>query len=109
MTTYAIGNLRDVAMGPDIVAYLERIDATLRPYDGRFLVHGGPVEKLEGDWQGDLVVIAFPNRDNALGWYHSPDYRDIVALRTRNARTDVILVDDVGEDHRATDVLGPRA
>lgn len=106
MTTYAIGNLRDVRMGPEIVAYLERIDETLRPFDGRFLVHGGPVEMLEGEWQGALVVIAFPNRENATGWYNSPDYRAILPLRTANASTDVILVDDVGPDHKATDVLG---
>jgi uncharacterized protein (DUF1330 family) len=105
MTTYAIGNLRDVKMGPDIVAYLERIDATLAPFEGRFLVHGGPVERLEGDWQGDLVAIAFPTRESAMAWYRSAAYRDIIGLRTRNAITDVIMVDDVGSDHRATDVL----
>ncbi|WP_293862830.1 DUF1330 domain-containing protein [uncultured Alsobacter sp.] len=106
MTTYAIGNLRDVRMGPDIVGYLERIDATLRPFGGRFLVHGGPVETLEGDWQGALVVIAFPDRASATGWYGSPAYREILPLRTNNATTDVILVDDVGPAHKATDVLG---
>lgn len=105
MTTYAIGNLRDVRMGPDIVSYLEKIDETLMPFGGRFLVHGGPVETLEGNWEGALVVIAFPDRASAMGWYMSPAYRDIIALRTANARTDVIMVDDVGADHRATDVL----
>lgn len=31
MTCYAIGHLREIEMGPDIVAYLEGIDATLAP------------------------------------------------------------------------------
>ena len=58
MTAYAIGHLHDVAMGPDIVAYLRRIDDTLAPFGGRFIIHGGPVELLEGSWSGDVIVIA---------------------------------------------------
>lgn len=105
MTTYAIAHLRDVSMGPEIVAYLERIDDTLRPFGGRFLVHGGPYATLEGDWRGDLVILSFPDRASVEGWYDSPAYRAILDLRTRNARGEVILVDDVGADHRATDIL----
>jgi uncharacterized protein (DUF1330 family) len=28
-------------MGPSIVEYLQRIDVTLEPFAGRFMVHGG--------------------------------------------------------------------
>jgi len=66
MSTYVVAHLRDVIMGPDIVAYLERIDATLAPFGGRFLVHGdhdGHVELLEGNWLGDLIIIEFPDRE----------------------------------------------
>ena len=65
MTAYAIGHLRNVTMGPDIVEYLRRIDATLEPFDGQFIIHGGKVEVLEGAWSGDLIVIAFPRIDLA--------------------------------------------
>jgi uncharacterized protein (DUF1330 family) len=40
MPAYAIGHLRDVAVGPEIVEYLERIDETLAPFGGRFIIHG---------------------------------------------------------------------
>jgi uncharacterized protein (DUF1330 family) len=105
MEAYAIGHLRAVAMGPAIVEYLERIDATLQPFGGRFIVHGGPVEMLEGNWTGDLIVIAFPDQEKARAWYASPEYRAILPLRTQNAVGDVILVAGVPEGHRATDVL----
>lgn len=105
MTAYAVGHLRNVAMGPDIVDYLERIDATLAPFDGRFVVHGGPKEVLEGDWPGDLIVIAFPDRAAARGWYDSAAYRAILPLRTAHSEADVILVDGVGAGHKAPDVL----
>ena len=45
MAAYAVGILNDVRMGPDIVEYLERIDATLAPYDGHFIIHGGTAHR----------------------------------------------------------------
>ena len=43
MPVYAVAHMRQVTMGPPIVEYLERIDATLAPFGGRFVVHGGPM------------------------------------------------------------------
>ncbi|MBJ6128292.1 DUF1330 domain-containing protein [Microvirga splendida] len=105
MPAYAVGHLHDVNVGPDIVEYLNRIDATLEPFGGRFIVHGGPVDVLEGSWSGDLIVIAFPDKASAHAWYASPAYRRILPLRTRNSRGDVFLIDGVTDDHKATDVL----
>lgn len=105
MKAYAVAHLRKVAPGPAITAYLEQIDATLTPFGGRFLVHGGPKTQLEGCWPGDLIVIGFPHRAAALGWYESPAYQRILTLRTDHAEGDVIIVDGVPPDHRATDIL----
>ena len=44
MPAYAVAHMRQATMGPAIVEYLERIDATLAPFGGRFLVHGGAAE-----------------------------------------------------------------
>jgi hypothetical protein len=41
MSSYAVAILRDVNIGPEIVEYLERIDATLAPYGGHFIVVPG--------------------------------------------------------------------
>jgi len=101
----AVGHLRNVAIGPEIAEYLRWIDGTLMPFGGHFLVHGGPTESLEGTWTGDLVIIEFPDRERALGWYHSEAYQAILPLRTRNAEGEVVLVDTVGPSHRATDIL----
>lgn len=51
MTSYAIGHLRNVEMGPDIVAYLETIDTTLAPFQGRFIIHGGEKENWKAPFQ----------------------------------------------------------
>ena len=105
MPAYAVGHLHNVNVGSDIVEYLRRIDATLAPFSGRFIIHGGPVDVMEGSWSGDLIVIAFPDRESARAWYDCPAYRRILPLRTSNARGDVFFIEGVPADHKATDVL----
>ena len=105
MSSYAVGHLRSVDMGPDIIRYLERIDATLRPFDGRFIIHGGPVDIREGHFAGDIIAIEFPDRGRAEAWYESEAYQEIVRLRTKNSEGWVILLDGVTAGHRATDIL----
>jgi uncharacterized protein (DUF1330 family) len=107
MASYAVALLRDVRIGPDIVEYLDRIDLTLAPFDGHFIVHGGLPEMLEGTDPGTLIVIEFPDRAHAEGWYESAAYQAILPLRTRNSDSTAFLIDGVGRDHRATDVLVP--
>lgn len=98
---YAVALLRDVDFGADVVRYMREIDATLEPFGGEFLVHGAELEAVEGDWAGDLVIIRFPNRASADGWYSSPAYQRILPLRTRNAASDVGVVDGVAPGHTA--------
>ena len=105
MPSYAVAHMRQVTMGPPVVEYLQRIDATLAPFGGRFIVHGGEAEVLEGSWPGHLIVIEFPDRGQARAWYNSGAYREIVALRTANSESDVVMVDGVDSEHKATDVL----
>lgn len=102
---YAVGLLRPTRVDHGIETYLARIDATLAPFGGRFLVHGGTVEALEGQWTSDLVVIRFPDMAAARAWYDSPAYREILPLRTTRVKGAVALVEGVAEDHRASDIL----
>jgi uncharacterized protein (DUF1330 family) len=109
MTAYFIANVREATPGPDIVQYLRQIDATLAAHDGRFLVHGDQPEQMEGRWQGQVIVIAFPSREQALAWYRSDDYQKILPLRLGNTAGETILVAGVDADHRATDILAQPA
>ena len=105
MKAYGIGILGEVTMGPPIVEYLERIDATLSPYGGRFIVHGARPHVVEGEDPGVMVVLEFPDLAAAEDWYHSPAYQAILPLRTENTSSTTFIVAGVGPDHRATDVL----
>ena len=105
MTTYAVAHMEAVTFGPAIVEYLQRIDATLEPFGGTFVVHGAAPQVLEGEFPGHLVVIAFPSRKQAEGWYGSPAYREILPLRLENSVGPAVIVDGVGPEHRASDLL----
>ena len=105
MASYAIAHLHEVSLGSEIAAYLRQIDATLEPFDGRFVIHGGDIEVLEGSFPGHLIMIEFPDRERARSWYESPDYQKILPLRTQNSIGDCLLADGVTDDHLATDVL----
>lgn len=109
MTAYAIARLWDVKLGPEIQAYLAGIDETLAPFAGQFIIHGGERTVLEGQWNEDLIVIAFPDLTHARDWYASPAYQRILALRKGNSSGDVILIDGVPSTHKATDILGSAA
>jgi uncharacterized protein (DUF1330 family) len=102
---FAVAHLLHLRVGPDIVTYLQQIDATLEPYQGRFIVHGGPVQVLEGPWSGSLIILEFPSRDSAAAWYASEAYQNILPLRLHNAGGWAVLTDGVAHGHRATDVL----
>jgi uncharacterized protein (DUF1330 family) len=105
MSAYAVAHLTEVNMGHEIVSYLERIDGTLTPFGGRFVIHGGPVDVREGEFRGAVIAIEFPDRGRATAWYESSEYQKIVPLRANNSEGWVILLDGVDETHRATDVL----
>jgi uncharacterized protein (DUF1330 family) len=76
--------------------YRREVPATLAPFGGRFIVRGGAVETLEGDWQPKrLVVLEFPDRSAAKAWWDSQPYAAPKALRQRSARTRLLVVDGV--------------
>jgi uncharacterized protein (DUF1330 family) len=99
MSAYALAHLHNPQINDDVLEYLERIQATLDPFAGRFLVHGADVEILEGAWPGTIVIIEFPSLADADAWYRSDAYGGILALRTDTIRCDTILVDGVEPGH----------
>lgn len=106
MAAYAVALIRETNFNDEVAEYLRRIDETLEPFSGKYLIHGVPYEPLEGKWSGDLVVIEFPSMEHAQGWYQSDAYAAIRALRTANTEGDVLLVQGVADGHKGADLLG---
>ncbi|MEV7420024.1 DUF1330 domain-containing protein [Streptomyces sp. NPDC089919] len=101
MPAYAFAHLHDPHLNAEVIEYIKRIQATLEPYGGRFVIHGGAIEVLEGSWQGDMVMIAFPSGADARAWYHSPVYQELIPLRADHIKGDILIVEGVDEDYDA--------
>lgn len=99
MPAYGFAHLRDRRHHPDVLEYLARIQGTLDPFHGRFLVHGPPAEVVEGSWPGSMVLIEFPGLAEARAWYASAAYQEILRLRTDHIEGDVVLVEGVGSGY----------
>ncbi|WP_030708337.1 DUF1330 domain-containing protein [Streptomyces sp. NRRL F-2580] len=95
MTAYAIAHIRPETMNEDVLRYIEEIQSTMTPFGGRFLVHGAEVEVLEGPFPGTVVMVGFPDIEQARAWYAWPAYQAILPLRTDHMAGEVILVEGV--------------
>src|SRR5215218_6358453 len=94
MAAYLINHLRQPGVvNPEVLDYLGQVQATLDPFDGKFIVQGGEVEVLEGAWAESVILLSFPDMTKARAWYKSPAYQEILHLRTDHVVGDVILVD----------------
>ncbi len=100
MPAYLINHLRipNGVPKPDSLVYLEKVEATFKPYGGKWLALDAEVQVMEGAWPGSTVLMEFPDMATAQRWYHSPEYQEIIRLRTDNSISDLILVDPVGPD-----------
>jgi uncharacterized protein (DUF1330 family) len=74
--------------------YRKSVPATLEAFGGKFIVRGGNLRLLEGEWpHSRLVIIEFPSREAAEGWYRSPEYQKIIGLRLSSTVTNLIIVE----------------
>jgi uncharacterized protein (DUF1330 family) len=101
MPAYAIAHLRTPQINDEVLDYLERIQDTMDPYEGRFVVHGAEVEVVEGEWPGTIVIVEFPDVEAIKAWYASPGYQAILPLRTGNIEGDVVVVPGVDQPYDA--------
>lgn len=101
MNAYAMAHLRAVDQNAEIAEYLLKIDDTLSPFSGRFLVHNKVPEVMDGEFVGVIVVIEFPDVESARDWYASDAYQEIADLRIRNSDGGAFVVEGVSDNYRA--------
>ena len=56
--------------------YRNHVVGTLAPFGGQFVARGGKLTVPEGEWQHPrTVIIEFPTRGSAEGWYRPAEYQ----------------------------------
>ena len=80
--------------------YRSRAAASIARYGGRYLVRGGPIEQLEGNWAPRaIIVVEFPDIERARTWYRSPEYAFALEVRDRALSRNLILLDGVSPEN----------
>ena len=77
--------------------YMAAAPASVLALGGEYLVRGGAMEVLEGDWHPPrLTVIRFPSFQAAQSLYDSPEYQHARSLREgATACFNMVIVDGV--------------
>lgn len=92
MSAYVIADI-DVRDAAAYETYKQGVQATVDAFGGRFLVRGGEVTAVEGEWRPKrLVVIEFPDMARLEAWYASAQYKPLLDLRLGAAGGNLIKV-----------------
>jgi uncharacterized protein (DUF1330 family) len=89
----ALETVHDKAM---FAEYAKDVPATLAAFGGQLVARGGKFTVLEGEWQHPrTVIIEFPSREAAEGWYKSADYQKIIGLRHKSSSGNLVVMDGI--------------
>ncbi len=75
-----------------LTRYSAMAGATLIPFQGEFIAKG-PIESLHGEQSFEMkVVLQFPSKENAIAWYNSAAYQEIIPLREQGMKSQFHLI-----------------
>lgn len=73
--------------------YLEGFDDVFSKFGGRVLAVDDNPTVLEGAWHySRIVLIQFPDERELRRWYDSPDYQQLIRLRQKASRADILMI-----------------
>jgi uncharacterized protein (DUF1330 family) len=97
MAAYLISDItvRDLAA---FEIYRTRAAEAIHTHGGRYLARLGEVQALEGSWNPNMIVIVeFPNLEQARAWYRSPEYAFALEVRDTALSRNLIVVDGLNQ------------
>jgi uncharacterized protein (DUF1330 family) len=74
--------------------YRKHTPGLIAKFGGKFIVRGGRTTTLEGGWSPQRVVmIEFPDMASLERFYHSPEYKPVLAMRMKAGKSRAIAVE----------------
>lgn len=85
--------------------YVRQVPPIIRRFGGRYLVRGGQVTRLAGDWNpGRMILIEFPDVEALRACLASDAYRRIAPLRERSTTSRAVVVESDPPDDPPADL-----
>ena len=76
--------------------FLEKVTATVEGHGGKFVVRGGALEVVLGDWAPPRpAILQFDSVEQVKVWLSSPDYTALDDIRAGSAEINMVVVDGV--------------
>ena len=93
MTAYFVIDLT-VTDPKKLEEYERGVNALVEKHGGKFIVHGGEYDVIEGDWQPQRLVIAeYPSRQAIKDFYNDPDYAPFKEIRLAGSTAKALAVE----------------
>ena len=93
MAAYVVVNY-DLTNIEGYKAYPPAVLPTLEAHGAEILVADYESKTLEGNPGSVTIVIKFLSKEAANAWYYSPEYQEIVGLRTDNSEGTAVAADE---------------
>ena len=73
--------------------YVEKVPEIIKKHGGRYLVRGGEVIPMFGNWNPErIVLIEFDNEEQLRNCFNSPEYLKIAPFRENSTITKSVIV-----------------
>ena len=77
--------------------YTDRTPPIVKKYGGKFLTRGEDITCVEGqDYDGRLVILEFPSKQNVQDWFNDPDYQEAMKFRHASSTMNYLLLQEGG-------------
>jgi len=78
--------------------YLEKAFDTLILYGGKVIARTSNIDVREGShglgWEPTrILIIEFPSMEAARSWYESPEYQEILPIRLKASKDNMVIVE----------------
>lgn len=93
MAAYLIASYR-ITNPEAYSAYPPAVMRTLMAHGAEVLAADYQSEPIEGQPAPVTIVLRFPSKEAVRAWYDSPEYQEIIALRTDNSEGFVVFADE---------------
>lgn len=93
MATFCFFDVLKIKDPAKMDQYRNEVLKTVNQFGGRYVLIGGPLKTMEGDWSPSFpVIIVFPNQTQAYQWYESEEYAPLKALRQEAAEVNAVFM-----------------
>jgi uncharacterized protein (DUF1330 family) len=101
MPGYVVVDITRITDAEKYGRYKQAVSPEIDAAGGHYLVRGGAVDVLEGNWRpGRLVIVRFDSVAAARSWWASPAYEPLKQMRQTAAAANMVLVAGLDEEAR---------